>query len=88
MSFGWMLVKTVLAMSLIIGLAYVTIRFILPMFYGKRISSRSKIKIIDRVGLEPRRSLFIVQVGKKTALVGTGEQGVTKVMDLEEQDVS
>ena len=88
LSFGWLLVKTVLAMAFILALAFVVIRYLFPLFRFSGQARSSKIKVIDRAGLEPRRSLFIVRVGKKTALLGTSEQGISKVMDLSEEDLS
>ncbi|MDO8518719.1 MAG: flagellar biosynthetic protein FliO [Deltaproteobacteria bacterium] len=86
-SFGWLLVKTIGAMAFILGLAYVVIRYLFPLFRFGGQARGSHIQIIDRAGLEPRRSLFIVRIGKKTALLGTSEQGIAKLMDLEESDV-
>lgn len=88
LSFGWLLVKTILAMAFILALAYVVIRYLFPLFRMGAQSRGSNIRIIDRAGLEPRRSLFIVRIGKKLALLGTSEQGISKLMDLEEEDLT
>ena len=88
LSFGWVLIKTILAMSFILALAYVVIRYLFPLFRMGAQTKGSRIKIIDRAGLEPRRALYIVQIGKKTVLLGTSEHGLSKLMDLQEGDLT
>lgn len=86
-SFGWLFVKTILAMVVVIALALVLIRFILPKFRWSSRGYASRIKILDRFGLEHRKGLFIIQVGKKTALIGTSDHQVNKLMDLDPEDL-
>lgn len=87
-SFGWLLVKTVGAMVVIIALAFVVIRYVFPLFrWPAGRVGRSQIRIIDRAGVDHRKALVIVKVGKKTALLGVTDQNVNKIMDLEEKDL-
>lgn len=87
LSFGWLFVKTIVAMVIVIGLAFVVLRYLLPRFHGVARSSGSRIKILERFGLEPRKGLYIVQVGEKAALIGTSDHSVNKLMDLEAKDL-
>ena len=87
-SFGWLFVKTIIAMVIVIGLAFVVLRYVLPRFQGAHRFSNSRIKILERFGLEPRKGLYIVKVGGKTALIGTSDHAVNKLMDLEEKDLN
>lgn len=41
------------------------------------------IEVIARQPLEPRRSLYVVRAGTKTLLLGSSEQGVTMLTELE-----
>lgn len=41
------------------------------------------IEVIARQPLEPRRSLYVVRAGNKTLLLGSSEQGVTMLTELE-----
>ncbi|MBI2339099.1 MAG: flagellar biosynthetic protein FliO [Deltaproteobacteria bacterium] len=86
-SFGWLFVKTIAAMAVVIGLAFLLLRYVLPRFYGTVRSGGSRIKILERFGLEPRKGLYIVRVGNKQALIGTSDHSVNKLMDLEESDL-
>ena len=87
LSFGWLFFKTIVAMVLVIGLAFLTIRYVLPKIHLNRFRGSGNIRIIDRTGLEPRKNLYIVEVGTKLALVGTSEHGIEKLLDLDPSDV-
>lgn len=86
MSFGWLLVKTLLALSVILGMIVLLFRYIVPRIQGSHAPGNSRIRIIDRIGLEPRKILYMVKVGKKHMLLGTSEQGVHKLADLDPAD--
>lgn len=89
LSFGWLFLKTIIAMVIVIVLAFVFIRYIMPRLQLGRKGWRrgSSIKIIERTGLDPRKALYIIQVGRKIALIGTSDNSVNKIMDLEEKDI-
>ncbi len=83
MSFGWLLVKTLLALGLILGLAVVFIKYLMPkMAFTLKQSANQKIKITERLPLDARRSLLIVEVEGKRSLIGLSENGFSHVMDL------
>lgn len=88
LSFGWLFLKTVLAMVIVIALAFFVLRYLLPKLYFRgQGSSGRRIQILERINIEPRKALWIVQVGNHRALVGTSEQGMQKIFDLEDDDV-
>lgn len=82
LSYGWLFIKTILAMVIIIGLAIVVIRYVLPRLTWGRGQSGSSIRIIERAGLEPRKGLYLIEVEGKRILIGTTDQRITKLMDL------
>lgn len=83
MSFGWLLVKTILAMALILGLAILFIKYLMPKFSnGMARSGGHMIKVLDRMPIDARRSLMIIQVENKKSVIGVSEAGFTHVMDL------
>jgi len=84
MSFGWLLVKTLLALGVILGLAIVFIRYLMPkMSFTAKYSADQKIKITDRLPIDARRSLLIVEVENKRCVVGLAENGFSHVLDLD-----
>ena len=82
LSYGWLFIKTILAMVVILGGAIFVIRYVLPRLTWGRGSTGSSIKIIERAGLEPRKGLYLIEVEGKRILVGTSDQRITKLMDL------
>lgn len=86
-SFGWLFFKMILATLVVIGLAFWVLRYWLPRLQGYRPKGDSRVQILERLPLEPRKALYIIQVGKKRALVGTTDHQVNKLMDLEEEDL-
>lgn len=87
LSFGWLLVKTLVAMGVILGLIFVLFRYLVPKMQMGRLNQGSHIQIVERVGLEPRKNLYVVRVGKKNILVGTTEQSISNLVDLNESDL-
>lgn len=86
LSFGWLFVKTILAMMLVIGLAIFLIRYLLPRIQGVGNPRAGNIKILERFGLEPRKVLYIVEVEKQKILIGTTDHQITKLMDLSQKE--
>ena len=88
MSFGWLLVKTLLALGFILALAFVFIRFVLPkLSFVQNIKQNVPIKILSRTGLENRKALYVIEVGKKKALIASTDHHVTKIFDLDDEDL-
>ncbi len=90
MSFGWMLFKTLLALVFILGLATFFIKYVMPRLQGMPANSgkrESILKIMDRIPLDARKSLYVVKAGKKRLVVGVSEQGIYPIANLEENDM-
>ncbi len=82
-SYGWLFAKMILAMIVIIALALVTLKYLLPRMIRLRQNGNSKITILDYQCLEPRRSVYILQIENKKVAVGVTENGISKICDLE-----
>ena len=81
-----MLAKFFFATLLIILLAWVFIKYLLPRFYGIR-KLQSKFKILERFPLEPRKTLYLIQVGKKNIVLGTSDHAISKIDEIREEDL-
>lgn len=82
LSFLWMLLQTIFALLVVCGLAYVIFRVILPRLatsYG----SNNMVRVVDRIGLEARKSLYVVEVAGKWMLVASSESGVQLIAELD-----
>lgn len=76
-SFGWLLFKTIGALGLVIFLAYAVLKFLLPKLYQLSPRSGGSIQVIERFGLEPRKTLYLVKVGDSKLLLGVSENSIT-----------
>lgn len=77
-----MLVQTIFALALVCGLAYLIFRVILPRLtvsYG----TNNMVRVVDRIGLEARKSLFVIEVAGKWMLVASSESGVQFIAELD-----
>jgi flagellar protein FliO/FliZ len=74
-----------LAVSLGLVAVVCVVAVVLVRVLGRRGPGRTGdlIEVIARQPLEPRRSLYVVRAGRKTLLLGSSEQGVTMLAELE-----
>lgn len=82
--FTWLFVKMVFAMIFVIALALVVIRFVIPklaLIRGR--SARSDLKILDRIPLDARKSLYVVQIEGRRLLLGASDNHVGFLTELE-----
>ena len=81
-SFLLMLLQTLFALALVCGLAYAIFRWVLPRLQVTR-SANSMIRIVDRVALDTRKSMFVIEVGGRWLLVASSEAGVQLISELD-----
>lgn len=83
-SFFWLFVQTLLALGLVCGLAYVLFRFVMPRLQqATGGASRSMVRIVDRTGIEARKSLLVIEVAGRWLLIATSEAGVQLISELD-----
>ena len=81
------LVQTLLALAAVCVLAWVVLRWGARRGLGLG-ASRGQVRVLERVPLDARRSLFLVKVGTRTLLVGTGDGAAPNVLrELEAGEV-
>ena len=82
MNFLTMLLETMLALGVVCGLAYLVFRFALPRLTTVR-SANSMVRVVDRVGLDARKSLYVIEVAGRWLLIAASEAGVHLVSELD-----
>ena len=83
-SFLLMLVQTLVALGLVCGLAYVIFRWVLPRLNAVS-SGSSMVRVVDRVGLDARKSLYVIEVAGRWLLIAASEAGVQVISELDEK---
>ena len=86
-SYGDLLVSSLLVLALVCIAAFVVVRVAGRWLATGRARGASLMDVIARVPLEPRRSLYIVEVAGKALLVGTSEMGLSVLSELDREQV-
>lgn len=80
--FLWMMVQTIIALTVVCGLAYLMFRVVLPRF-NFNYSSNSMVRVVDRISLDARKSLCVIEVAGEYKLIAITENGVELISDLD-----
>jgi flagellar biosynthetic protein FliO len=72
--FGPLVVKSALVLALIAAGAWAASRFLAPRVAARRKGAR--MRVVERLPLEPRRGLYLVEVDGRELVVGVTERGV------------
>jgi flagellar protein FliO/FliZ len=70
-----------LMLAVVVGIAYLTLHKGLGKLVARQNLGR-RIKVVERVSLDPKRTLFLVELDGKQMLLGAGEGGVVHLKDL------
>jgi flagellar protein FliO/FliZ len=81
-NFLWVLLQTIMALTFVCGLAYVIFRVILPRL-SVGFSSNNMVRVIDRIGLEARKNLYVIEVAGRWLLIAVSESGVQLIAELD-----
>ncbi|MBA3458308.1 MAG: flagellar biosynthetic protein FliO [Deltaproteobacteria bacterium] len=86
-SYGDLLITSlVVLMAVCIG-AFVVVKVVGRVLATGRVRGAHLLDVVARVPLEPRRSLYVVEVAGKTLLVGTSEMGLSVLSELDGGEV-
>ena len=84
--YGLFLLETVAALALIAVAAWALVRFSARRdLFGKR---GTRLKCVERLSLDARRSVHLVQVDDETLLLGVSENGVSLLKSLPAKEKS
>jgi flagellar biosynthetic protein FliO len=73
--FGPLVAKSVLVLALIAVAAWAAARFLGPRLAARR--GNVRMRVVERLALEPRRSLYLVEVDGAPTVVGVSDRGVS-----------
>jgi flagellar biosynthetic protein FliO len=86
--YGEFLLTSLLVLVAVCVLAWVVLKFGLRRLYpGAKTGGAGPIKVVARLPLEPRQTLYIVEVGGKTMLLGSGDRPVSLLTELDAEAV-
>jgi len=79
----WLLVKTVFILAAVCGLAWLSLRWLLPRLYGAPPGSTRHIQVLETHRLDPHRSLLLVRVGEEVFLLAAADRGLQFLSRIE-----
>lgn len=86
-SYGDLLVTSLIVLGVVCVAAFVAVRVFGRLLSTGRARGAHLMNVVSRVPLEPRRSLYVVEVAGKTLLVGTSEMGLSVLTELDAREV-
>lgn len=86
-SYGDLLVTSLVVLGGVCVAAFVVVRLVGRFLATGRARGAHLLDVVARVPLEPRRSLYVVEVAGKTLLVGTSEMGLSVLSELDAGEV-
>ncbi|HLL20780.1 MAG TPA: flagellar biosynthetic protein FliO, partial [Kofleriaceae bacterium] len=86
-SYGDLLLTSLVVLAVVCVIGFVAVRVLGRFLSTGRVRGAHLLEVVARVPLEPRRSLYVVDVGGKTLLVGTSEMGLSVLSELDGDEV-
>ncbi|HEY0253585.1 MAG TPA: flagellar biosynthetic protein FliO [Kofleriaceae bacterium] len=87
-SYGDLLVTSLIVLGAVCVAAFIAVRVFGRLISTGRTRGAHMMNVVSRVPLEPRRSLYVVEVAGKTLLVGTSEMGLSVLSELDANEVA
>ncbi len=86
-SYGDLLMTSLLVLAGVCIAAFVIVKLVGRLLATGRTRGAHVLDVVARLPLEPRRSLYVVEVAGKTLLVGTSEMGLSVLSELDGAEV-
>ncbi len=65
-----------------LGLLWAAMRYMAPRLRRWQGTTDSAVKVVARCPLEPRKTLYVVEAGSQTLLIGASESGLNLISEL------
>jgi flagellar protein FliO/FliZ len=79
--------QMILSLTVVCGVIYLTFRVILPKISGYQFTD-SIIKVVEKVPIDAKKHLCVIEVGGRWMLVATSENNVNLISELNETEVA
>jgi flagellar protein FliO/FliZ len=86
-SAGYLLFKTVVVLGIVVAFIYLTLNVGARKLLKLNAPGNALVKVIDRVPLDPKKSLYVLHVAGEFMLVGAAEQGLNLLCKLDPEAV-
>jgi flagellar protein FliO/FliZ len=80
---GYLLFKTLVVLGLVVAIIYLTLNVGVRKLLRLSPQAGALVKVVDRVALEPKKSVLVVQVGGEFLLLGSSESSLSFLTKLD-----
>ncbi|MDO9573377.1 MAG: flagellar biosynthetic protein FliO [Candidatus Contubernalis sp.] len=87
MDFFWQFLKLIIVLPLVLIAAVYVIKFGLTRLYPDQYVQRGGLKVIERLHLNQKSWLCLVQAGEKYLLIGVTSNGINNLREMSPEDV-
>ena len=84
--FTWMFIKTIAGLVLVLILAFILIRFVLPKTRLARSGKDSWIQIVDRIAIDRHLNLYLVKILERYLVLGASENSLNLITEISKTD--
>lgn len=83
---GWVLVKTMLALAVVVGLVWVMTWVLKKMTSRQALGSTSDVRIVSATPIGPKKSIYLVDVADRRLVLGVTDQQISCLTEMEVPD--
>ena len=85
--FTWLFIKMLLFLVIVCVLAILFLKYVVPRTGLIRAGQKGRyFTVLGRYQLEPRKALFVVEVGGRYLVIGSADHGINLVAELTEEE--
>ncbi len=84
--FLWLFIKMLVVLGIVLGLALVTIRYVMPKGRWNKRSRGGWVDVVGRVMLEPHKNLYLLKLAGRYLVVGSAEQSLSLILELSKEE--
>ena len=84
--FLWLFIRMVIGLVVVLGLALLLIRYVLPKARWGKNSKTGWAWVIGRVMLEPRKGLYLVKIVGRYFVLGSTDQNLSLISELTQEE--
>lgn len=88
LNFGMLLLRMMLFLALVVALIWLLLRKFLPMIAQSATFRNRNVQIIERIPVDAKRSLLVVEVQERVYLLGSAEGQINVLMELEKEKMN
>ena len=83
MDFTWLFIKMLLVLGIVVILAILFLKYIMPRTGLMNALQKGRyFTVMGRYQLEPRKALFLVEVGGRYLVIGSADHGISLLAEL------